>query len=230
MLPAPTATANCCLGGVTTMGSGSASNPLPDPGVEAGGPAHFQDYVFLPTGEGPVWLEVTYDDAGVRTEQWWYLDNSGVSQMATGNQVGQNTAAPLVQMVGTFHKDYFANGADVTVTAATIIADAIAGGALLFASDGTSQAPVAADLIVRLDADLKPVGGHGDDAGTQVTAIAADATFEDGLITDMDPGGSRSTGQNRSADGYLLAQNFEQIVVKAGSIVTVAVDIATIPA
>ena len=229
MLPAPNNSVNCCAG-VTSFGAVAATPPPPDPGVEAGGVTHFPNYVFLPTGEEPVWLEVTYDDAGVRTEQWWYKDNLGVSQMATGNNVGQNTAAPLVQMVGTFHKDYFANGADLTVTAATIIADAIAGGALLFASDGTSQAPTAADLIVRLDADLKPVGGHGDDAGTQVTATTGDATFEDGLITDMDPGGSRSTGQNRSADGYLLAQNFEQIVVKDGSIVTVAVDIATIPA
>lgn len=201
-----------------------------DPGVEAGTSLLLPDYVHLASGDGPVWVETTFDDDGLATQTFKYLDTNGDIQMTTGNSVGTNAVPGLTQKLGSFTYDVFANGADVTKTAADIIADAIAAGAQVKGSDNVAQALVATDYIALIDMDLKPIGGHGDDAGVQVTATAADATYTvNGGTTDVDPGGSRETGQI-SADAFKLSTDFQTLTVKDGSIVTIAVDFATIPA
>jgi len=203
--------------------------PPPDPGVEGFSGLVLPNHIHLATGGCPVWIEVSVDDAGVRTETYFYRDKTtGASVMTTGNAVGANPAASLKQLVGNYHKDYI--GA-ATVTAADIIADAIAAGVVLHDGLGANQAAVAADFISRIDVDLKPIGGHGSDqAGGQVTATASDAQFTDGAgVTDIDPGGSRSIGANM-ANGFIVPTNFVEFTIPAGAIVTVAVDIATVPA
>lgn len=187
-------------------------------------------YIHLPTGL-PVWTIASRDDNGQVTHDYYYIDANGDTIMATAGSVGTNPATPVTQAVGAFSIDYFANGADLTKTAADIIADAITAGAQLFGADGVGQALAATDFIAKIDMDLKPINGHGDDGGTQVTATAADATFTtNGSTTDLDPGGSRTAGDIKGENGFYRNPNFQQLVVKDGSIVTVMVDFATVPA
>ena len=206
-----------------------------DSGVEGAAIIQLPDYVHTASGDGPVWIEVTYDDAGVRTETYFYRDSNGDTQMTTGNSVGSNTAAAKAQYVGSFGRDYFADGADLTITAADLMAAAIAAGAQVRLSDGTARlasttAPLA-DYITRIDIDLKPTGGHVDDAGVQKTTTASDATHVRGGGTyDIDPGGSSSVGELRDAQGFLVKANTGDIVLKAGSGMVVSFDIASLPA
>lgn len=213
----------CCAAG------GSAI----DPGVEGAGAFLLPDYVHLPTGDGPVWIEVTYDDAGVRTEAYFYRDANGDTQMTTGNQVGSNVAAAKAQYIGSYGADYFApaGGGDVTKTNVDLIADAIAAGAQVHLSDGTARVALATDYITRIDVDLKPVGGHVDVAGVQTPTTTSDATHvRGGGVYDIDPGGSSSVGELRDATGFLIVANTGDIVIKEGSGVVVSFDIASIPA
>jgi len=215
----------CCA-----AGGGSAV----DPGVEAAGTVFLPDYINLATGEGPVWLEVTYDDAGVRTETYYYRDNLGVTQMSTGNSVGVNpavTVPALTQFIGSYGADFFASGADLTITNADLVAAAVAAGALVRKSDGTSRAALVTDVITRIDVDLKPVGGHVDVLGVQTTTTASDATHvRGGGVYDIDPGGSSSVGEVRDAAGFLLAANSADIVLKDGSGAVISFDLASVPA
>lgn len=192
------------------------------------------DYIFTATGEGPVWVEVTYSDTGVRTEQFFYLDSLGNIIMTTGNSVGVNpavVAAPLTQFIGSFGADFFASGADLTVTNADLLAAAVAAGTLVRKSDGTSRVVALTDVITRIDVDLKPVGGHVDVLGVQTVTTASDATHvRGGGVYDIDPGGSSSVGEVRDAKGYLLAANTGDVVIKDGSGVVISFDVASIPA
>jgi len=211
----------CCISG----GSGV------DPGVEGASVIPLPGFTHTASGAGPVWIEVTYDDAGVRTENYFYRDTNGDTQMTTGNSVGSNAAAPKTQYIGSFGRDYFADGADLTITAANLLADAIAAGAQVRLSDGTSRLALVTDVITRIDVDLKPVGGHVDNAGVQETTTASDATHvRGGGVYDIDPGGSSSVGETRDHAGYLVPANTGDIVVKDGSGIVVSFDIASIPA
>lgn len=201
-----------------------------DPGVEGGGLSIVPNYIHTPTGEGPVFLGMTFDDAGGSVPQFYYLDSNGDLQMTTGGAVGVNPAAQASQAVGTYHNDYFApiGSVGVTVTAANIIADAIAAGALVF-SGGVGAPVTAAEFLASIDIDLKPVNGHGNIAGTQETSTTSQATVNDGSVTDMDPGASRTVGGLMNG-GFREPTNFAEIVIAEGSIVTIGATIATIPA
>lgn len=202
-----------------------------DPVFESASTIPLPGFTHLASGNGPVWIEVKFSDTGVRSEQYWYRDANGVSQMTTGNSVGSNAAAVKTQSVGSFGADYFASGADLTITAADLIGDAVAAGALARKADGTSRAALATDFIVRIDVDLKPIGGHVDVAGVQTPTTASDATHErGGGVYDIDPGGSSSLGEMRDAAGYLIEANTGDIVVKNGSGVVISFDFASLPA
>ena len=152
--------------------------------------------------------------------------------MSTGARVGSNpTGTGKVQHIGAFASDYFANGADLTVTPADIIADAIGAGTMLSLSDGTSRLALATDFITRIDVDLKPVGGHVTVGGVQHTTTAADGTHDrGGGIYDMDGGASSEVGGMVDASGFRVAANTGDIVLKAGSGAVVAVELADVPA
>ena len=200
-----------------------------DTGVEGHSVVQMPNYIHTPTGDSPVWLEISVDDDGNRTEQYFYTDINGDTIMTTGANIGMNTVPEKTQFVGNFHKDYFANGADLTVTAADILADVVAAGLVLQGPAGATQAATAADFIANIEVSLKLVGGHGDDAGTQVTATAADGTMQTGGgVTDIDPAGERVAGVH--IGDFLRKSSFEEFTILAGSIAVVSVDIATIEA
>lgn len=165
-----------------------------------------------------------------------YINQNGEFILSTGNNVGTNpAAAPITkyQLLGTFAYDVQApvGGGDVTKTATQIVADAVAAGAnLYYGETGGSRVAEVTDFIIRIDIDLKPVGGHGDIAGTQVTATASDAKMtRGGGVYDIDPGGSGEVGLLRDASGWYVASEFREVVIKEGSIVTIAVDLSHVP-
>ena len=207
------------------------SPPPPDPGVEGFDAIQFPNHIHTATGGCPVWLEVTVDDAGVRTETYYYRDKAtGLSVPTTSAELSIPVDVPLIQFVGTFHRDYYAAGADLTVTAAQIIADAIAAGTMVHDGLGNIRPLAATDFISRIDVDLKYIGGHGNIAGAQVTSVTGDADYVDANgVTDIDPGGSRDSGDARASDFY-IPTNFVEVVIKAGSIVAIGVNFATTPA
>ena len=154
--------------------------------------------------------------------------------MSTSQNVGQNPGAAVFkssQFIGSFGGDWFADGADLTLTPADLLAAAVADGALVRKSDGTSRAALMADQIVSINIGLKPIGGHVNVDGIQVITMVSDASHDrGGRVYDIDPGGSSSITELRDNAGFLLAANTGDIVVKAGSGVVIGFDIASIPA
>lgn len=151
--------------------------------------------------------------------------------MSTGQNVGVNNASSKSQFIGSFGGDWFADGADLAIAPADLLAAAVAAGTLVRKSDGTSRAVLVTDKIVRIDVDLKPVGGHVDVAGVQTPTTAADATHDrGGRKYDIDPGGSSTVGEMRDHQGFLIECNSGDIVLKDGSGVVISIDIASIPA
>lgn len=160
-----------------------------------------------------------------------YINENGEYIVTTGNNVGTNTPAALKQHIGSFGGDWFASGANLTVTNADLVAAAVAAGALVRLADGTSRAALVTDFITRIDVDLKPVGGHVDVAGVQTPTTASDASHDrGGRVYDIDPGGSSSVGEMRDNNGFLVAANTADIVIKDGSGVVISFDLASIPA
>jgi hypothetical protein len=193
------------------------------------------DYVHIPSGSGPVWIEVKLDSSNLRSEQYWYRNNLGVSTMTSGANVGVNpavVAAARTQFFGSFGRDYFnATAAAITITANDIINNAITAVTQVRKSDGTARTVIAADFIASIDIDLKPTGGHVDVAGVQTTTTSSDAKHtRGGGVYDIDPGGSSNVGEARDSTGYLIRSNSGDIVLAPGSGIVVSVDLASLPA
>lgn len=152
--------------------------------------------------------------------------------MSTSQNVGQNPAAlSKSQYIGSFGGDWFADGADLTITPADLLAAAVAAGAKVRKSDGTSRAALATDQIVSINIGLKPVGGHVNVGGIQTPTTTSDASHDrGGRVYDIDPGGSSSITELRDNAGFLLACNTGDIVIKNGSGVVIGFDIASVPA
>ncbi len=187
-------------------------------------------FVTKPEGELLV-LSKTLSDGVL--QHFYIHKTTGVLTMSTGQNVGQNPAAAVFksQFIGSFGGDWFADGGDLTLTPADLLAAAVAAGALVRKSDGTSRTAMATDQIVSINIGLKPVGGHVNVGGLKVTTTASDATHDrGGRVYDIDPGGSSSITELRDNAGFLLAANTGDIVVKDGSGVVIGFDIASIPA
>lgn len=186
-------------------------------------------FVTQPEGE-PLVLTKTLQDG---TLQHFYIDpESGNLTMSTSQNVGQNPAAlSKSQYIGSFGGDWFADGADLTITPADLLAAAVAAGAKVRKSDGTSRAALATDQIVSINIGLKPVGGHVNVGGIQTPTTTSDASHDrGGRVYDIDPGGSSSITELRDNAGFLLACNTGDIVIKNGSGVVIGFDIASVPA
>ena len=187
-------------------------------------------FVTQPEGE-PLVLTKTLQDG---TLQHFYIDpESGNLTMSTSQNVGQNPAAAAFksQYIGSFGGDWFADGADLTLTPTDLLDAAVAASALVRKSDGTIRAALAADQIVSINVGLKPVGGHVNVGGVQRTTTTSDASHDrGGRVYDIDPGGSSSITELRDNAGFVLGCNTGDIVVKAGSGVVIGFDIASYPA
>ena len=165
-----------------------------------------------------------------------YINSDGEFTVSTGNSVGTNPVAapaPKYQLLGNFGYDVMApvGGGSVTVTAQDIIDAAVTAGAQLFyAETGQSRTALPDDFIIRIDVDLKPVGGHGNIAGVQQTSTTSDARIvRGGGVYDVDPGGSGAAGLLPDANGFYPQADFRELIVAEGSIVTIAVDLSHVP-
>lgn len=224
--------ANTGDGGGGVMPTGGKDDPLFVVSVAPSYvPTAFYD---IPTGL-PLLARVSCVNGEIETPYpLGYINQNGEFIMSTGNNVGTNpvaAATPKYQLLSSFGYDVHApvGGGDVQVTAADIIAAAAAAGAIMRHSTiGDVRAVALTDFIIRVDVDLKPVGGHGMVGGVQVTATTSDAFMlrGGGGTYDIDPGGSGSVGLLPDADGFYPQSDFQSVTVKAGSIVTIAVDIS----
>lgn len=212
-----------------------------DPGLEGAGIIQLpEDYVYLPTGEGPVWIEVTYDDFGNRVETFYYLDTNGETQVSNNsNDVGRNEAPAvsgvvLAQLLGEHKFEVFADGANEVVTAQDMVDRAVAAASNLrtHLSDGTlvESAALSSDLLVKIDVDLKYIeGGHGGIGEDGRSTTAEMIITNSGETQNVDGGGSRTFGDLRS-DNWYLPNDFESIEVLDGSVVEVTIVLARGPA
>lgn len=187
-------------------------------------------YVTKPEGE-PLTLTKTLSDGSLR--HFFIHPTTGALTMSSGQNIGVNTAPAslLSQFQGSFGGDWFADGADLTVTSADIITAAVAAGVVLRKSDGTNRAVLASDKIVSINVGLKPAGGHVDVNGVQTPTTTSDAKHDRGGRTyDIDPGGSSFIEEMRDHAGFLLECSSGPVVIKDGSGVVIAVNIASVPA
>lgn len=121
----------------------------------------------------------------------------------------------------TWVQDLFADGANDQITAQELINKAVQQG-VTFANGDTI---VAADKIMLIDIDLKPVNGTGqiwDDASAFVAKVATTSVaifVNNAGESAMDPGGSRSSG---NVFAFQKCE-FDEIQLTNGTIVTCGV-------
>lgn len=192
---------------------------------------------YVPTGfvdvdtNLPLLAEVACEN-GVLTVPYplGYINQNGEFILSTSSSVGANATPPLTQLVGTYHFDLAGLDSPVGESAQTIMERAEAQGVLIRDAFGAERRVTREDLLVKIDMDLKPIGGHGNVGGAQITATSSDAWFHDGAEqTDLDAGGSRTAGELLGS-GFYIKCGFEELEVAAGSVATISVVLASRPA
>lgn len=145
--------------------------------------------------------------------------NNNVGQNFVPNKLQDDVHFDLAPAVGT---DVVAGLTGTTYDEAALKA-IIVGLASPYTVDGSVF--VAADDIIEVEVDLKPLNGRGIDEGNSanpiVLATTATAIYENGGgLTVLDAGGGRNDGEENTT---ILPTSFGSLFVENGSVVTVHV-------
>lgn len=180
----------------------------------------------------PVWVTTYMDNMGVIQHVYYYIDANGVTTLSNNQTVGANALPAKVQFIGN-HKYEILAAADMKVSLDDMKTAMETAGALLYDPLSNSQAFVAkADMIVKIDIDLKPVeGGAGELGETDGRATSSEAAviMPNGDYQNIDPGGSRTFGDVKNGEFY-VPTNFDTLQIAAGSVVEITLLGATVPA
>ena len=159
-----------------------------------------------------------------------YLDAGGDFVIADALDIEKPAPAPeLVQSVGEHKFEVFNAVADTTLTAASIISQAVLDGVQVFLPDGSASPLAVTGFIARIVISLKPVTGGVGALGETAQSTTSEAIVTAGGQTlNMDPGGSQTFGAIETG-GFLVPTSFTDLRVLAGSSVLVTVVFATAP-
>lgn len=160
--------------------------------------------------------------------------------MANNSQsVGFNALPRSLQLKGEKKTEHFApvGGGNVIVTAADLIAAAVADGTIMsgYKQVDNSLVSVAADgseSVIKIDIDLKPIGGGEGAIGDASRTTTSDAIVTDlsGSTQNMDGGGSRTFGSlEPDSSGFNVPANFLQVEIIEGSLVEITTVFARAP-